>query len=64
MAKPATVWKPLSGTGEVTPDNEGDYLKTSSADYLLLATGSTNRLLLGSTVITPKANTVWSSNDG
>lgn len=63
MAKAGTVWKPLSGTGEVSPGNEGDYLKTSSSDYLLIATGGTDRVLLGATVITPKASTVWSGSD-
>lgn len=63
MAKAATIWKPLSGTGEVSPSNDGDYLKTSSTDYLLLATGGTDRLLLGATVITPKAATVWAGSD-
>jgi hypothetical protein len=63
MAKAATIWTPLSGTGEVVPSNEGDYLKTSLADYLILATGGTDRLLLGANVVTPKAATVWAGSD-
>lgn len=60
MAKNATVWKPVSGQGDVTSDNDGDYLKTDSTSYLILSTGGTDKLLLGATVITPKASTVWS----
>ena len=60
MAKSATVWKPISGQGDVTTDNDGAYLKINSTDYLLLSIGSTDRLLLGATVVEPKNATVWS----
>lgn len=64
MSKSATIWKPLSGSGEVSNDNEGSRLLIDSLSFLILATGSTDKLLLGSTVITPKSLTEWSVNDG
>lgn len=60
MAKNATIWKPVGGQGDVTNENDGDYLKINSTDYLILTSGSTNRLLLGATVVVPKPATVWS----
>lgn len=63
MAKNATIWKPLSGTGEVSNDNTGSYLKINATDYLLKTAGSTDRILLGDTVVKPKAQTAWSSSD-
>lgn len=62
MTKNATIWTPIGGQGDVSTANDGDYLKTSSTDYLLLSTGGTDRLLLGATVVTEKSATVWSED--
>lgn len=62
MAKAATVWTPLSGTGEVTADNEDDFLLLENGDNILLETG--DDILLEPVVVTAKAATEWSSNDG
>lgn len=61
MAKAATSWKPLSGTGEVSPSNEGDFLLLENGDNILLETG--DDILLEDTVYTPKAATVWTGSD-
>lgn len=64
MSKSTTIWRPLSGSGEVSNDNEGSRLLIDALSFLILATGSTDKLLLGSTAITPKSLTEWSVNDG
>lgn len=61
MAKAATVWTPLSGTGEVSPSNEGDFLLLENGDNMLLETD--DDVLLEDVVYTPKAATVWSGSD-
>lgn len=61
MAKAITVWIPMSGTGEVSPANEGDFLLLENGDNLLLETG--DDALLEDVVQTPKAATVWSGSD-
>jgi hypothetical protein len=61
MTKSATIWKPLGGTGETTPDNEGDFLLLETGDNLLLETG--DNMLLEDSVYTPKAATTWTGSD-
>lgn len=61
--KPLTTWRPTDGQGDVNNDNEGSYLKINATDYLLIATGSTDRQLLGATVSVPKSRTVWTEDN-
>lgn len=61
MTKSPTQWYP-DNSGTATDDNDGDYLKTSSTEFLLLSTGGTDRLLLGSTVVTSKEPVTWSES--
>jgi hypothetical protein len=61
MTKAATTWTPLSGTGEVSPSNEGDFLLLETGDNLLLETG--DNALLEDNVETPKAATAWAGSD-
>lgn len=59
MAKASTIWKPLSGQGDVNTSTEGNFVLLENGDKLLLETG--DDLLLEDTVFVPKAATVWSN---
>lgn len=58
MTKNATVWRPLSGQGDVTNGTSDDFLLLETADKLLLETG--DDALLEDTVFVPKETTAWS----
>lgn len=61
MAKASTLWIPLSGTGEVSNDNEGITRITESGVTRITESGTTR--VLEDTVIIPKDDTVWSESD-
>ena len=56
MTKDATIWRPIGG-GDVTPENEGDFLLLETGDNILLETG--DDILLEPSVVTTKAATAW-----
>lgn len=60
MAKEATIWRPLSGQGEVNNSTEGDFLLLENGDKLLLESG--DDVLLEDTAFAPKSATVWSES--
>lgn len=57
MTKLPTQWKTQNGTDTATDDNDGFSLLLETGFNILLETG--DDLLLESTVITPKAPTLW-----
>lgn len=61
MSKATTTWRPLSGTGEVSPDSAGDLVLLETGDALLLESG--DNVLLEDNVSYPKSLTVWAGSD-
>lgn len=61
MAKTATIWAPLPGVGEVSPDSAGDLVLLETGDALLLESG--DNVLLEDNVSCPKSLTVWAGSD-
>lgn len=61
MTKSATVWRPLGGQGDVTNDNEGDFLLLEdNSSHLLLENG--DDIILEDSVVRAKSATVWSES--
>jgi len=56
VTKTATVWRPQTGTGDVT--NIADtFVITESSDFLITESG--DFLILNSSIVTPKDDTIW-----
>lgn len=60
MSKSATIWRPQSGTGDVSTIST-TFLITDSSNFLI--TDSGNFLILDTSVVSPKVSTPWSSTD-
>ena len=58
--KSATIWRPQSGTGDATSIST-TFLVTDSSSFLI--TDSGDFLILDSSVVTPKASTIWGNNE-
>jgi len=59
MTKSATIWRPRSGTGDVSTSTSVEALLTQVSDTLITESGDT--LILTATTVTAKADTAWDS---